>query len=94
VTDFESITGKGAKARTGGITYFAGNQKLLSENSITVPEQLSQKAAAWSNESKTVIWFADSKAVLAVIAIADKVKETSAEAVKRLQRKWVSRYIC
>jgi P-type Cu2+ transporter len=93
VTDFESITGKGAKARAEGITYFAGNQKLLSENNIIVPEQLLQKAAAWSKESKTVIWFADSNAVLAVIAIADKIKDTSADAVKRMQQMGIEVYM-
>jgi P-type Cu2+ transporter len=54
-----------------------GNRKLLDESGVSVPETLAQKAVQWSNESKTVIWFADSKTALAVIAIADKVKETS-----------------
>lgn len=93
VSHFESITGKGATARAEGESYFVGNKKLLEENKIKISPQLSGKAAGWSNESKTVIWFADSKKVLAVIAIADKIKKTSVEAVKRLQQMGIDVYM-
>jgi P-type Cu2+ transporter len=45
---------------------------------------LQDAASSWSRESKTVVWLADSKKTLAVIAIADRIKETSKEAVKRM----------
>jgi P-type Cu2+ transporter len=93
VSNFESITGKGAKASFEGENFMVGNRKLLDESGVAVPETLAQKAVKWSNESKTVIWFADSKTALAVIAIADKVKETSVEAVKRLQDAGIEVYM-
>jgi P-type Cu2+ transporter len=66
---------------------------LLDESGVTIPQVLVEKSALWSNESKTVIWFADSQKALAVIAIADKVKETSVEAVKRLQDSGIEVYM-
>ncbi len=93
VTKFESITGKGAKAEVDGNTYFVGNKKLLSENKIQIPEQFTAKISQWTEESKTVIWFADSENALAVIAIADKIKETSVEAIKSLQNLGIEVYM-
>jgi len=93
ITNFESITGKGANASFEGENYMVGNRKLLDESGVAVPDMLAQKSALWSNESKTVIWFADSKNALAAIAIADKVKETSVEAVKRLHDSGIEVYM-
>lgn len=93
LTDFESITGKGVKAKYNNQTFFVGNKKLMSENNISIETTLQQKADEWSNLSKTVIWFADSKQVLAVIAISDKIKETSISAIKQLQGMGIELYM-
>lgn len=85
LSNFDSITGKGAKADYNDETYFVGNKKLLFENNIAIPEELQQQAEKWSNLSKTVIWFSDSKQALSVVAISDKIKETSAQAIKEMQ---------
>lgn len=90
---FDSITGKGAKADHEGETYFVGNRKLLAENHISVDGQLQQMADAWGNESKTVIWFANSHHALSVIAISDKIKDTSVDAIKQLQDMGVELYM-
>ncbi|HKO76118.1 MAG TPA: heavy metal translocating P-type ATPase, partial [Flavobacterium sp.] len=82
---FESITGKGVSATVAGKTYFVGNKKLLLEKNITLSETLIEKANQWSAESKTVIWFSDDSQAIAVIAIADKIKETSIEAIQQLK---------
>jgi len=81
---FESITGKGAKAMLDQETYFAGNQKLLLENDILIGKELIEKADTWSQQAKTVIWFANSQRALAVIAVTDQIKNTSAAAVQTL----------
>lgn len=93
LTQFESITGKGAKANYNNETYFVGNKKLLAENNITTPKQLQQQADEWSLQPKTIIWFADSKQALAVIAISDKVKETSVQAIKEMQEMGIDLYM-
>ncbi|MDO5523695.1 MAG: heavy metal translocating P-type ATPase [Bacteroidia bacterium] len=93
VSDFHSITGKGLQGVAGGETYFAGNRKLLAENSIEIPGELSAKGDEWSKSAKTVIWFADSQNALAVLAISDKVKETSVEAIRQLKEMDIDIYM-
>ena len=93
ISGFESITGKGVKGVAGGETYFAGNRKLLAENNITIPENLSVKSNEWSKLAKTVIWFADSQRALAVLAISDKIKETSIAAIRQMQEMGIEMYM-
>ncbi|MCC9070557.1 heavy metal translocating P-type ATPase [Flavobacterium sp. F-65] len=93
LSDFDSITGKGAKADYMGQTYFVGNKKLLEENNISIDNQLLNQADKWGKESKTVIWFTDSKQTLSVIAISDKIKETSVEAIKQMQDMGIELYM-
>lgn len=82
---FESITGKGAKATYADETYFVGNTKLLTTNNISITDELQQQSNQWSNQAQTVIWFANSTKALAVIAISDKIKETSITAIQQLK---------
>lgn len=93
VSKFESIAGKGVRAEIIADTYFVGNKKLLIENNVSISDDLSAKAEKWSSESKTVIWFAGSKNALAVLAISDKIKETSVEAIRQLQQMGIDVYM-
>lgn len=93
VHHFESITGRGAKADIDGQVYFVGNYKLLAEHQIKVEEQLLAKAKQWGNEAKTVIWFADHENALAVLAIADQIKETSKQAIEELVNNRIAVYM-
>ncbi|NGM65003.1 heavy metal translocating P-type ATPase [Sphingobacterium sp. SGR-19] len=93
LSSFESITGKGAKATYQGVDYYAGNKKLLSESGIQIASQLQQHADTWSAASKTVIWFANDKEALAVLAISDKIKETSVEAIQELKEMGIELYM-
>ena len=86
LSNFESITGKGAKATFEKETYFIGNKLLLEEKGITIDNTLSDIAENWSHEAKTVIWFSNSKKSLAVYAIADKIKLNSKLAIEELQK--------
>jgi Cu2+-exporting ATPase len=85
VTEFQSITGKGAMAKANGETYLVGNARLMQEHGIPLPDALKEKAKAWGDSAQTVIWFARLSGVLATLAIADKVKPTSVEAIRELQ---------
>ncbi|WP_299000188.1 heavy metal translocating P-type ATPase [uncultured Tenacibaculum sp.] len=93
LTNFDSITGKGAKADYNGETFFVGNKKLLAENKVTIAEELLKQADEWSKQAKTVIWFANSKEALSVLAISDKIKETSVQAIKELQAMDIDLYM-
>lgn len=93
VQHFESITGFGAKAQINKQSYYVGNDSLLQTNHISISDELKNAANKWLSEAKTVIWFANEKKALAAIAIADKIKETSKEAVKRLQESGIEVYM-
>jgi Cu2+-exporting ATPase len=90
---FESITGKGIKASHGNEPYYVGNKKLLTENHIAICEPLQEQADEWSGQSKTVIWFADSKQALSVLSISDQIKETSVKAIRQLQDMGIELYM-
>ncbi|MBS1620298.1 MAG: copper-translocating P-type ATPase [Bacteroidetes bacterium] len=93
ISAFESLTGKGATAYHDNEKYFAGNKRLLIENNIAISESLQKYAEEWSRESGTVIWFADSQQALAVLVIADKIKESSIEAVQQLKQMSIDVYM-
>lgn len=90
---FESITGKGVIATFKQANYFIGNKKLLLENGLLLDEQTNLQAEKLQDEAKTVIYFADDKKVLSVLAIADKIKESSAKAVANLQAQGIDVYM-
>ncbi|MDR0581968.1 MAG: heavy metal translocating P-type ATPase [Prevotellaceae bacterium] len=93
VTSFESLPGKGVKGIVNGQTYFAGNAQLLAENGIPTGEQLSAAAKTFTAQARTVIWFADGKNALALIAVSDRVKSSSRAAVRQLQREGIAVYL-
>jgi P-type Cu2+ transporter len=93
LSQFESITGKGAKAEFDGEVYFIGNKKLIQENEILIEDAISAKADQWGNEAKTVIWFANANKVIAILAIADQIKATSKKAIEELQQSGIEVYM-
>lgn len=84
VTGFENIPGKGIKGIVDNEIYYAGTLGLLREQGISTDTTLQSKADQWFREAKTVIWFGNSTKALAAIAITDKIKETSSEAIHQL----------
>lgn len=82
VEDFAAVPGRGVTAREGQNVIAAGNVRLMSELGITVPAGLAERFAA---EGKTPLFFAKNGELVGTIAVADEVKETSAEAVTALR---------
>jgi len=93
VHHFQSITGFGAKAHITDSMYYVGNSALLKDNNISIAPQLESSVTKWLTEAKTVIYFADEKQALAVVAIADKIKDTSVQAVQQLQAAGIDVYM-
>lgn len=91
--EFESLTGLGVRGKINGTYYYAGNRRLLETHHLTVSPALTEKAARLSQEAKTVIWLADSQQALGLVAIADRIKPTSKEAVRQLQEMGISTYM-
>lgn len=94
IQDFQSITGMGAEARSiDGESFYIGNQRLLEGKNIPLLSSLESQSSKWSNEGKTVIFFANQSSVLAIFAIADEIKESSAYAIKTLQDRGIDVYM-
>jgi len=81
---FNSLTGLGVEAEFNGKRYFAGNHKLLQQQSITIPDKLAQQTIKLQNDAKTVIYFADAEQALGVFAVSDPIKETAAQGIKAM----------
>jgi Cu2+-exporting ATPase len=82
----ESLTGMGIRGVWEGKTCLAGNKKLMDENQVTIDLPLATKASRLQEDAKTVIYFAADKKLSAIIAITDKIKETSKTAIEALLR--------
>lgn len=93
VERFGSLTGKGIEGTVDGVRYFAGSRRLLDEQGIVVGKELNIEAQRLSAEAKSIVWFADSEQALAVAAIADRIKESSVEAVRELQAAGIDVYM-
>ena len=83
VEDFAAAPGRGVTAREGQNVIAAGNMRLMDELGVTVPAGLAEQFAA---EGKTPLFFAKNGELAGTIAVADEVKETSAEAIAALRK--------
>lgn len=83
-TDFEAIGGKGAKAKIKDKLYFAGNKKLMLDNKINLQEY-EEKAIQFAKKGWIPIYLADDTNVIALIALSDQIKPTSAQAIKKMK---------
>lgn len=93
IDKFENVPGKGVKGVVGSQTYYAGNLSLLNDNHITIASHLQELANKWTQEAKTLVWFADSTQAIAAIALTDEIKQTSAQAISQLQEMGVEVYM-
>lgn len=93
LSEFESITGKGARAKIDGEMFFIGNKRLIQENEIRIEKAVADQEKEWSSEAKTVVWFANTKKVLAILAIADQIKSNSQKAIHELQNLGIEVYM-
>jgi Cu2+-exporting ATPase len=90
---FESITGKGVISRTAEDVFLIGNKRLLDDFEVTVSEGNLNKIKTWQDEAKTVVCFARNNKLMAIIAIADKIKDTSAKAITELMNSGIEVYM-
>lgn len=93
IDKFENVPGKGVKGIVDSQTYYAGNLSLLNDNHITIASHLQELANKWTQEAKTLVWFADSTQAIAAIALTDEIKQTSAQAISQLQEMGVEVYM-
>lgn len=85
IQNFESITGRGVKASFEGKELLAGNHNMLKEAGIAVDKALEKKASNLEKATNTVVYLANQEQVIALIAISDKLREESKEAIATLR---------
>ena len=90
---FENIPGKGIRANYDDESYFIGNQALMEQHAVLIDTAFVQKANPYQALAHTIVYFSNSKEVLAVIAISDPVKTRSKEAVENLQSAGIDVYM-
>ncbi|HEM3612467.1 TPA: heavy metal translocating P-type ATPase [Streptococcus suis] len=83
-TDFQALSGRGLSVTIAEQTIYLGNERLMREQGIDVSKGPAV-AEAFAHQAKTPVFLASQQELLAVIAVADKVKETSRQAVQALQ---------
>jgi P-type Cu2+ transporter len=91
--EIQSITGKGITAKYEDLRYYAGGSRLIRENRIDVSNGLERLAVRWEEEARTIIYFADSNKVLAVISVSDPVKKNSVLAIQQLKQMGLEVYM-
>jgi Cu+-exporting ATPase len=82
---FNSIPGQGVEAKIEGTSLLVGNRKLMKERSIDF-QNLIPQAEEMEAEGKTVMFVATGGRPAGLIAVADTLKETSVEAIRRLHQ--------
>jgi len=87
VESFESITGKGVRARVGGSDVMLGNSKLLDAAGIGVTDQAN--AEAMRADGQTVMFVAVDGRMAGLLGVADPIKETTPEAISQLHREGI-----
>lgn len=89
VKRFGVLEGRGVEGYIDDRKYYAGNLILLEEKGIGIDPILRSKAEKWTKEAKTVIALADENKALGVLAITDKLKPTSVQAIEALHKQGI-----
>ena len=79
----EYLTGAGARGIVDGKVYYLGNDRLMRDKKIAGWDE--EQFSRLSEEGKTVLYLSDDTRVLALFALADTIKEGSAEAISDLR---------
>jgi Zn2+/Cd2+-exporting ATPase len=94
VDDFTSITGKGIKGTINGITYYIGSPNLFKELlTVGFNKELGEMITTLQNQGKTAMIIGTEKEMLAVVAVADEVRDSSKEVIKKLHQLGIKKTI-
>ncbi len=85
VEKFKAIPGHGVEGTVGKEKVVLGNRKLMEKEGIKIND-LELKIEELEGQGKTVMMLAGNGKILGLIAVADTLKESSKEGVKRLQQ--------
>jgi Cu+-exporting ATPase len=86
--DFDAINGLGVRARVNGRDVLVGSRSFLAQSSIDIGRWESQ-SDTWRAEAKTVVFFAVGGKAFGMAAVADPIKDTTAEAIAKLKHEGI-----
>lgn len=81
--EFRALRGSGIFATLGGAEHIAGNLRLA-ETYCDIPDDMRRRSEELSGQGKTPLFFCGEKRLIGIIAVADTIREDSAEAVRQL----------
>jgi len=87
---FNAVTGKGVEGKVNGNEVALGNAKMMEQANATLTEAMENEAQSYQKQGKTVSYLAINGKVTGYVVIGDKIKETSAKAIKDLQDKGIA----
>ena len=85
VVGFESHTGKGVSAFYHKDTYYIGSRSYILEKNCHLEGELVREETRLRKEARSIIYIARSRHVIALVAVADTIKESSVTAIKELK---------
>jgi Cd2+/Zn2+-exporting ATPase len=89
--NFESIPGRGAKARVGGRNCYVGSEALFEQDLAVSRGALVEAGDRLERQGKTVVYVGHGDSILGLIAVSDVIRPEAAEAVAALRRAGVDR---
>ncbi|WP_202982253.1 heavy metal translocating P-type ATPase [Vagococcus coleopterorum] len=89
VSEFEAIVGSGLTGKIDGTKYYVGTRRLMESHDIPLTLGQLERVGNLEIEGKTAMYLANEKEICAIIAVADQLKESSAEAVAKLKEQGV-----
>jgi len=93
VEKFESVTGNGIRGIVDGNEYLIGTLSFLQKEKVALDSDLEKLADVQREASQTVIGVSLNNTQIALISIADQLKATSVEAVRKLQEQGIDVYM-
>ncbi len=87
---FSAVTGKGVEAIINDKKVALGNPKMMEYATAEITSEMLEEAKNYQKQGKTVSYLAVDNSVVGYVVIGDKIKETSAKAIKVLQDKGIA----
>ena len=94
VIDFQSTTGGGVSGNLDGKAILIGKEKFLAESNVRFPEELTKEAHRLQQKAETTVWLAINGDAAGVLGIADPIKPTTREAVRKLHEAGLKITMC
>ena len=90
---FESFTGKGIKAILDEGEVIIGNQKLIQENGIKIPQKVKKDKDQFNKDGKTAVYTTLNNTIVGVLAIADPPRDKAKQTIKQLKEQGIEKTV-